>query len=178
MRSSALMATASALVLFPFIPWMWAHPQTGAPRPGPEPKKLEMLVGEWTYEGPSQEGVLAPKGKFRGKSSARFGSNGVFGEIRWTVTGPSGVLEGTEMRGYAAATKSHKSSWFMSAGSRIGGTETVNADGFSSDMVLTDSTGTQVLLKALGNCAADRTAFTSRWEVSPEAGKTWLHVQA
>jgi hypothetical protein len=177
MRPSTLMATASALVLFPFLDWIGAQPHTGAPRPGPEQQKLAMLVGEWTFEGQSTASVLAPQGQFSGQSSARFVSNGFFVEIRLTVTGPSGVLEGTEMRGYDAATQRYTSYWFMSDGSRIDGTETFTADGFSADMVRTDSTGKQVLLKARWHFAADRTAFTARWEVSPDAGQTWVPFQ-
>jgi hypothetical protein len=174
MRLSSVMTIACMLVSA--IHLSVAQPQTAAPKPGPEHEQLAMLVGEWAFEGETKDSTLGP-GKFSGTSSARFVHNGFFVEVGWTAKGPFGVLEGSEMRAYDAASKTHKSHWFLNDGSRIEGTETFAANGFSSDMVLTDSKGQKVLLKARWDFALDRSAFTSRWDMSADGGKTWSRLR-
>jgi hypothetical protein len=171
MQPSTLVSPAC--VLFSVLYLIPARPQTDAPKPGPEHEKLGMLVGDWVFEGESTESVLGPGGKFSGKSSARFIHNGFFVEISLFVKGPWGVLEGTEMRAYDPTSKSHQSYWFFSDGSRIDGTETFSADGFSSEMLLTDTKGRKIPLKARWDFTPDRTAFKAPWEVSTDDGKTW-----
>jgi hypothetical protein len=165
--------TISTFVLVSIIHLTWPQPRSAAAEPGPEHQQLAMLAGEWEFEGEAEDSALGPGGKFSGKSSARVVSSGFFMEVRWTVKSPFGVLEGTEMRAYDAASRNHRSYWFMSDGSRIDGTETFTRDGFSSQMVLTDGQGRKVHLKARWDFAPDRSAFTSRWDVSSNGGETW-----
>ena len=72
---------SSLLLLAAITPTAWMH-AADQPQPGPEHKRLEVWVGEWTYEGEAKETPIGPAGKFAGKLTGRMVLNGFFLEAR------------------------------------------------------------------------------------------------
>jgi ketosteroid isomerase-like protein len=70
------------------------------PTPGPEHKKLEIWIGDWTYETIAQASPLGPAGKYVGKNTTRPILGGLFVEFRGEDKGPTGTTQWTETDGY------------------------------------------------------------------------------
>lgn len=100
--------------------WSTTHSQAqDQPKPGPDQKKLQTFVGEWTYEG---TGVASPlleaAGKFKGKLTARMILSGFFLETHSEDTSDNGyVYQGTNITGYDSAKKSYVAHHFENDGS-------------------------------------------------------------
>src|SRR5688572_25870535 len=61
------------------LPLLTLVTQAQQPKPGSEHKKLEMLLGEWTYEGTGEETpFMAAAGKFKGKYTVKKVLGGFF----------------------------------------------------------------------------------------------------
>ena len=88
-----------------------------SPTPGPEHKKLEIWVGDWTYETVAQASPLGPASTYTGKNTARPILNGWFVECRGEDKGPSGTTQYTEIDGYEAAVKRYRWTCFIGDGS-------------------------------------------------------------
>jgi hypothetical protein len=143
-------------------------------KPGPEHKKLEILVGEFTYEGTANETPLGPKGTFQGKLGADFVLDGFFVGAKWEEKNPTGTLKGIEMHGYNPATKTHTVQMFMSDGTQIAGTTAFNKDGFTSEFTAIGAQGKKFPAKGEWKYAPDRSSFTGKWQISLDDGKTWV----
>lgn len=71
-----------------------------APNPGPEHKKLEIWIGDWTYEGEYYRATLfGPAGKCTGKVAVRPILGGFFVEFRSEEKGAAGTTEYLEING-------------------------------------------------------------------------------
>ena len=106
-RVVGLMASLSALAL---------QAQTSAPKPGPEHQKLNIWVGDWTFEEESQATPLGPAGKFVGKGTVRPILGGFFVEFRTEGKGPAGPGQYFEVDTYDAMNKRYTWTGFTSGG--------------------------------------------------------------
>jgi hypothetical protein len=88
----------------------------------PENKKLEIWVGNWTYEG-DQSHAAWPRWKVTGKHSVRPILGGFFVEFRGEEKALAGLTEWVEIDGYDPVTKQFTWTSFDSGG----GFQTVTA---------------------------------------------------
>ena len=56
-----VVTTSAAVLFFSFVLEIAAQGQ--APKPGPEQKKLEALLGSWTFEWDTKPSIFGPGGK-------------------------------------------------------------------------------------------------------------------
>jgi hypothetical protein len=94
-----------------------AQAQTPAPKPGPEHKKLEIWVGDWTYEGEAKATPFGPAGKFSGKNSTKSILGGFFVEFRGEENGVAATTHWAETDGYDSVIKKYTWNSFASDGS-------------------------------------------------------------
>ncbi len=159
-------AIAVLVVVLVFGVAAWA--QTTAPKPGPEQKKLNIWVGDWTYEGENQATPLGPAGKYVGKQTVRPILGSFFVEFR----GEDGIGSWYEVDGYDALNKKFFWTGFGSDGNVSAVTYTING-------TTVEYSGTVRLgekqYKIRGTCAfaADFMSFVDKRELSID-GQTWM----
>jgi len=151
-----------------------------APKPSPEMKKLELFVGEWTYEGeqldtPVEGLPWGPGGKFAGGFESRFVLNGHFMEGRGSEKGPAGEGGFVGISWYDAKTKGYAVHTYLNDGTMY--TETARLDGltYTSSWPISTEDGTEVLVRGVWKFSEDRASFTSTWHLSMDDGNTWKY---
>lgn len=146
--------------------------QTPAPKPGPEHQKLNIWVGDWTYEGEAQATPLGPAGKSTGKMTVRPILGGFFVEFRGEDTGPAGSSQWVEVDGYDALNKKYTWEGFGSDGSAQTVSYTIDGTTVSYSGVLRLK---EKAYKIRGTAifGADFATWTEKREYSVD-GKTWL----
>ncbi len=146
-----------------------AQVQTPPAKPGPEHKRLEIWVGDWTYAGDEKATSFQPARTFTGKASVRPILGGLF--VEWHAEESNGKAW-QEIDGYDAAAKRFVWHSFNADGS-------VEVVTYGIDGNTVSMSGTAVLggkrAKTRGTCvfAADMTSFNEKYEVSLD-GKTWI----
>jgi hypothetical protein len=145
--------------------------QAPTPKPGPEVKKLHVLVGRWTYEGEYKPGPLGPGGKVSGEYDGRMILGGFFFEGRATEKGPAGQSRGLEIDGYDPVNKNFSYHYFMDDGSALTGALTVAGNTWTGAAKLVTA-GKQYQFKGTFVLAADLASGTFEGEISVD-GKTW-----
>ena len=142
-----------------------------SPTPGPEHKKLEIWVGDWTYEIVAQASPLGPASTFTGKNTARPILNGWFVEFRGEDKGPTGTTQWTETDGYDPLSQRYIWRGFASDGSvqdvtyTIDGSKVAYSGAVNSGNKSYPIRGTVIL-------AADSSSGADKREISAD-GKTW-----
>ena len=101
--------------------------QAPGPKPGPEQKRLEVFVGNWTSEGEAKPGPAGPGGKVTGIDRNQM-LGGFFIDRRWEQKGPMGDLKGVHIFGYDPVKKTYFTVGFDSAGGFDSGTITVSGN--------------------------------------------------
>jgi ketosteroid isomerase-like protein len=139
------------------------------PKPGPEHQKLQLWVGEWTYEGESQTSFLGPGEKFTGRLTARPISNGFGLETVDNEQSPSGETQDVEVDTYDPVTKSYPYIYIASDGSFSQGSLTVNGTWEGTSM----ANGKKYKERGTNAVAPDGMSFTRHGEISVD-GKTRL----
>ena len=139
------------------------------PKPGPEHQKLQLWVGEWTYEGESQTSFLGPGEKFTGRLTARPISNGFGLETVDNEQSPSGETQDVEVDTYDPVTKSYPYIYIASDGSFSQGSLTVNGTWEGTSM----ANGKKYKERGTNAVAPDGMSFTRHGEISVD-GKTWV----
>jgi len=146
--------------------------ETPAPKPGPEHQKLNVWVGDWTYETEAQATPLGPAGKSAGKMTVRPILGGFFVEFRGEEAGPAGPIQWVEVDGYDALNKTHAWNGFGSDGSVS--SVTYSFDGttvkYSGTVTLGDK---QYKLRGTAVFSADFSSWNEKREISAD-GKTWI----
>ena len=142
--------------------------QTAAPKPGPELKKLNIWVGDWTFEGESQATPLGPARKYVGKATVRPILDGFF--VEWH--GQSGDSIWNEVDGYDASKKTYFWTGFSNDGSFNSVTYTVDGTSikYSGVLILGDK---QYRIRGTVEFGSDFMSCVDRQEVSAD-GQTWL----
>ena len=148
------------------------------PKVGPEQKKLEVFVGDWTYEGSVSETPLGPGGKFAGKATFRMVLDGLFLESR---AEDKGVYGGKEI-----AFKVMAIQWFDSIKQTYlshsydndsfvnNSVMSVSGNTWSSTGAQTDSKGKSYKTKHSRTLSADGKTMLEKLEISTDDGKTWI----
>ncbi len=147
-----------------------AAAQAPTPNPGPEQKRLEVFVGNWTLEGEVKPGPEGPGGKVTGTDRNQM-LGGFFIDRRFEEKGPMGELKGVHIFGYDPVKKTYITSGFDSAGGFDSGTIAVSGNTwtFLSTGV---SGGKPVQTRCPLTFAAGNTSFSVKCEISTD-GKTW-----
>ena len=162
MATAGIFATATAYASEPL------------PQPGPEQKKLEIWLGDWTYELNAKPSPLGPAGKSVGSNTVKRILNGAFIEFRGEENGPSGAIQWMEIDGYDASIKRYRWTNFASDGSAQDITYTI--DGQTVPYSGTQTTGEKQYLMR-GKCVftEDFSSNFDRREMSTD-GKNWIPV--
>ena len=150
-----------------------AAPAPQAPKPAPEVKRLAYLVGNWTSEGTMQPGPFGPGGKWTGRERNEWMQGGFFvvSNGQMTAPAPMGTGKGMAIFGYNADKKMYTYNGFNSWGEAEYSTGTVNG----ADWTWTsDSSFMGQPYKARFSMHEDSpTAYTMKFEMSNDGGKTW-----
>lgn len=151
----------------------------GASKLSPALKKLEVFVGDWTYEGeqfdPQVDGVpFEGSGKFSGKLTTRYVLNGSFQETHWQDDeGSSGKMSGLNITGYDPKAGHYVANGHTSDGSRSARTATLDGNIWTSHSTLTTKKGEKVLVKGVLRYSSDWSSYSAKTELSVDDGKTW-----
>lgn len=175
-KKALVVGAAVGLVIW--LATVSVHAQSNAPKPSPEMKKLEGLVGDWRYEGeqfdPPAPGLpYGGAGKYFGTVTNRFVLNGFFLESRIEDNNPGGQTSLLRMTGYDARAKNYTEHTFDSDGSISVATATLEGQTYTAQSSMTTGTGKKVLLKIVLRLASDWSRYTGAVEASVDEGKTW-----
>jgi hypothetical protein len=112
------------LLVFCFATAM--HAQAQAPKPDPEVKKLQVLVGHWTFKGEYKAGPLGPGGKFTRQYTGQMILGRFFFRGRWNEKGAMGDTQGFEIDGYDPVNKRFACTGYTDQGIRVSAALTAN----------------------------------------------------
>jgi hypothetical protein len=166
--------TLIAVALVMLLVAVAAQAQAPAPKPGPEHKKLEIFVGDWTYEGEYHATPYGPAGKCSGKQTVRPILGGFFIEVRSEEKGAAGNIQYYEIDGYDPVAKKYTWSGFDNTGSSYAVTYTFDG----STMIYS---GTQIIgakeyrMRGTATFAPDLMSDVLKTEISAD-GKTWTPI--
>ena len=93
--------------------------QTPPPKPGPEHKRLERMVGRWSYEGEAKASPLGPGGKVTGTETCEWFQGGFGVVCRSKGTGPKGPMTGMNVMSYDTGQKTYTYYAISSQGDNI-----------------------------------------------------------
>lgn len=169
---ASVAALLGMLSLSSFAPRASAQEQ---PKPLPEHRKLEVAVGEWTYEGNGEASPFGPAGKFKGKTTNRMVLGGFFLESRGEDTGDSGYFfQAINLRGYDPVKKVYVDYGFENDGRATSGSAAVSGTTWTAKGVRTDPAGKVYKTRGTETYSADGQTSTFMTEYSADDGKTWL----
>lgn len=154
-----------------FATVMQAQAPPPAPKPDPELKKLQVLVGHWTYQGEYKPGPLGPGGKITGEYTAQMILGGFCLQGRYTEKGAMGETRFLEIDAYDPVNKSFTSNLYSDDGTTISGMITVSGNTFTWEGKWVVA-GKQYQFKEPFILAADFMSGTAKGEISAD-GKTW-----
>lgn len=144
------------------------------PKPGPEHRRLKVLVGSWAYEGEAKESPFGSPGKFRGGSTVRLVLDGFFAEARWSDKSADGYqARGVVMLGYDPANKRYFEHSFENDGSVTPTVVTVEGNTWISRGTRVDRKGVVYQMKLTSTFSADEKTRQERAEYSSDNGVTW-----
>jgi hypothetical protein len=146
--------------------------QSPAPKPGPEQKKLEIWVGDWTYEGENMATPFRPASKHAGKASVRPILGGFFVEWHGEETGPAGTTLWLEIDGYDPLNKKFMWNNFSDDGSFNTVTYTIETNTVKCSGTSLQGEK-QYKFRASVVFAPDLMSSVEKGEISVD-GKTWM----
>jgi hypothetical protein len=145
------------------------------PKPGPEHKKMEVYVGEWTYEGTTEASPFGPADKFKGKTLSRMVLSGFFLDGRSEDKGETGsIYQAVSLTGYDPVNKTHFWHGFENDGNAVFNTCRVSGGTWTSTGPRKDSKGKVYKTRNVDTFSPDGQSYTFLTEYSPDDGKTWL----
>jgi len=147
--------------------------ETAAPKPGPAHQKLEIFVGEWTYQCDTKATPLGPAAKASGKLSGRMVLGGFFLEFRGKEKDASGaVTQWLELDGYDPVAKRYTWTSFDDHGNTATATDTIENNTMTYQGTGLQE-GKQFKLRGFLAVAPNRMSFVDKMEISVDGGKTW-----
>ena len=146
--------------------------QAQSPKPYPELKRLDPLVGEWSLEGEAKATPIGRAGKYTSTQTVNWILGGFFLHWDFGLKGPDGEIKGIEIDSYDPVRKVFRAQWWNDDGSITTGTYTPrgNVIEFSGKTVTPDK---QYELRQTYTFSADGMSYTYKDEVSMD-GKTWI----
>jgi hypothetical protein len=161
------------MFLIAVSPAIWAQTEE-QPKPGPEHKRLQPLVGEWSYQGEAQATPFGPAGKFAGKQSSRSVLNGFFVESRWEDTSTSGyAAQGMFLTGYDRAAQRYTDFSFENDGTASYGFVTIDGNRWTGTRNRIGRDGKTYKLRWSTDFSEDGMSTQDKQEYSDDDGKTW-----
>jgi hypothetical protein len=146
--------------------------QAQAPKPDPQVKKLNAVVGHWTFEGEQKPGPLGPGGKFAGEYTAQIILDGFFMQSVEKEKGAGGKMLALGIEAYDPVNKNFTSNWYYSDGTIFSGTLSVSGKTFTWAGKLVVA-GKQYLVKEPLEVSPDLMSATMKNEISLD-GITWV----
>ncbi|MHC1767249.1 MAG: DUF1579 family protein [Verrucomicrobiia bacterium] len=166
------MKTLLALIAAASVTAVVAHADKQPPQPGPEHKRLEIWVGEWTFIEISQATPLGPAGKIVGKASVQPILNGWFIEFRNEAQGSSGPGQYREIDGYDSASQRYWWKGFLGDGSTHDVTYAI--DGHTVPYIGTVTAGDkQYSIRGTAVFNENFSSFVEKREINT-GGATWI----
>jgi hypothetical protein len=165
------MKRASAIVIATllFIAAASAQPPA-APAPGPELKKLDYYVGNWTSEADGKPGPMGPGGKMTISEESKWMDGGFFVVIHSTFKGAAGNGTGVAFMGYDPQEKVYTYDEFNSMGEVVHAKGTVDGDTWTwtNEMKM----GPQTMKGRYTAKVVSPTSYTYKFEMSAD-GTNW-----
>lgn len=156
---------------------IWAQTQD-RPKLDPEHQRLEIWVGEWTYEGVLKDTPLGPGGKFAGRETIRWIIDGLFLEATAKDKGVYGskeiAYEGVVIRWYDPLSKGYRQQVFDSDGFAGTGVATFDGTIWIATTTSMDRKGKTTRSRTTATFSSDGKSHSSKSEVSLDDGKTWM----
>jgi uncharacterized protein (TIGR02246 family) len=163
---------SASVLVFMTLYSMGAAQET--PKPGPEHKRLDGLVGEWEYDGRQHATPLGPSDTYKGREVSRLILGGFFLESRSQDTGEAGgSFEGIRILGYDAQKREYVSHVFENSGRMGSATVTVDGNTWTGVGERTDSQGKTCKIRSSFSLAPDGNSGTAKGEYSEDGGRTW-----
>jgi len=150
----------------------FAQQPSQPPKPGPEQQKLQLWLGEWTYEGESQTTFLGPGEKVTGRITARSISNGFGLESVSNEQSPLGEKKTVEIDTYDPVTKRYPDTNVSSDGSFFQGSFTVSGS-LATWEGISVVNGQRYKNRGTSTVASDGMSYIDHAEISVD-GKTWV----
>ena len=161
------------LLMVVIVSVMRAQTPATAPKPDPEIKKLQVLVGHWTYEGEHKPGPLGPGGKVSGEYTGQWRVGGFILEVSVIEKSSVGTTRILEIDEYSPMDKTiHWTNW-ASNGGRMTGTITITGNTITWEGKFT-ANGKEYHVRAPYVFSADNTSATGKADISADDGKTWM----
>jgi hypothetical protein len=149
-----------------------AEAQTAAPKPDPEFKKLQVLVGHWTYDGEYKAGPWGPATTIKGEWTYQFVLNGFVLQGHCTEKSAQGVVHYLEIDEFDQSAKKIVDSVAGDDGSRYSGSVVVSGNTVTwAGTFYLD--GKPYQFREPMVCSADFTNCPAKAEISTD-GKTWV----
>jgi hypothetical protein len=93
--------------------------QATSPKPGAEHKRLERMLGQWSYQGEAKASPLGPAGKITGSETCEWFQGGFGVVCRTKGTGPKGPMTSMSVMSYDAPRKAYTYYAISSLGDNI-----------------------------------------------------------
>jgi hypothetical protein len=161
--------TLAAAVMFAAA----ALAQTGAPKPGPELKKLDVFVGTWTLAGTLKPGMMGSGGTMTENEKCEWMEGGFYLVCHSDYKSTMGNGVGLSVMGYSADDRAYTYREFNSAGEFDDSKGAVDADTWTwtSDQKMAGST----MKGRFTIQMTSATSYTFVFDMSPDGGK-WSTV--
>jgi hypothetical protein len=157
------------MVVLVFAVSLWA--QTQAPKPNPELKKLNVMVGHWTYEGEYKAGPTGPSGNAKGDEFIQWINGGFFLQDLEIEKVAQGETRMALIYAYDPVSKNIVCTALGSDGSKFSGIVTVSGNALTLEGKFLVA-GKENFLKSTLVVAADLMTMAQKAEISAD-GKTW-----
>ena len=147
----------------------------GPPKPGPEHKKLEYYVGQWTSEADVKANPFMPAGKYTSKDRCEGYPGGFAVVCHSEGNGPMGAMKGMGLMGYSTEDKVYTYYGVDSTGMIP---TTVSRGSVQGDTwTYTDESkmGGKMVKSRYTMKVLSPTSYTFKWEMQGEGG-TWSPV--
>jgi hypothetical protein len=148
------------------------------PKVSPEQRKLEVFVGDWTYEGSVNETPLGAGGKFAGKVTFRMILDGLFlegrGEDKGIYGGKEIIFKGMMILWFDPIKHAYLSHTYDNDSFVNSSVLTASGNTWIGSGAQTDRKGKSYKTKRTISVSADGSSMTHKTEISTDDGKTWL----
>jgi len=166
-----------AVVIIGMLVWVAAiaaRAETPAPKPGPAHQKLEIFVGDWTFQGDIKTTPLGPAAKTNGTLTGRMVLGGFFLEFRGEEKDASGTItaQWLELDSYDPVAKRYTWISFDDHGNTLAATDMIEGNTMTYEGTGVQE-GKQFKLRGSLVVAPDRMSFVDTMEISVDGGKTW-----
>jgi hypothetical protein len=147
--------------------------QTEAPKPGPEPKKLDLFAGSWTLEGDAKPGPMGPGGKVMETEKCDWMEGGFFLVCHTDFKAPMGDGTSVSVMGYSADDKTYTYREYNSWGESMEAKGSLDANTWTwtSD----EKMGDKVMKGRFTMKIVSPTSYTFTYEMSDDGSK-WTNL--